>query len=808
MAEQVSITPTASAFKPSLAHRVWEGLKPRLGWELALFLLIAAVALGLRLWDLDGRTMHYDESLHVHYSWRMAEGEGYSHSPWMHGPFQVHMVAFIFKIFGDSDFTSRLGYVLFGAALAMLPYFFRNYMGRAGALVTSLILALSPSLMYFSRFGRNDILIAFFASALLLMMWKYLNEGKNRYLYTASALLALIFATKETSFIVVGIFGAALFLLSLPELIPWALGRIRSRGLSRAPIFLLFMITLTLPQWSALSAIPLNALSSVNLVSDGVTEVGLPVWQAPFIGFPIVDIPTAANAVIAAIIFLVPIGLVFFTRKGRQLAQLVVPLTVAVTLVYMFLAFPTGVVGRDYLVTFIVLFTALLVSVIIGLAWSWRVWLISAAIFYAIWTFFYTSVFGFFTQNHGFCPTEVGNAFHSLCNRFGGLYTGSWQGLGYWVEQQDVARGGQPWFYHFMIGSIYEFLPLIFGGIAVVYFIRKGNLFGAVLGFWALATLLAYTVASEKMPWLLVNMAVPFIFLAGMFLGRLIDNIRWSRAVAGAALTPMFVTPLILLSGVYLLQKYTGAGDLTSWQQWGLLGVVCGMTAGLFYVLARTPLSLSAAAAGLGLAALLLGFSVFVSFRASYSYDDDPVEMLVYAQGSADIVSAVDSLNEDVLTDQAPREAVEIDYEVWYPMNWYVRWDQKNGSAVFKCYKTESEDGYQSYCNALDGPPSSQAILLNDNHSGRDGKHLLDFQRSERLKNLLWFPEDSYRRSNEARKEESIGHELKEDFSYFKDVATDLEAWDDGLGYFLDRRLDKEWWSSEFYAYIHENDAS
>ena len=51
------------------------------------------------------------------------------------------------------------------------------------------------------------------------------------------------------------------------------------------------MITLTLPQWSALSAIPLNALSSVNLVSDGVTEVGLPVWQAPFINFPVVGIP-------------------------------------------------------------------------------------------------------------------------------------------------------------------------------------------------------------------------------------------------------------------------------------------------------------------------------------------------------------------------------------------------------------------------------------------------------------------------------------------------------------------------------------
>ena len=302
-------------------------------------------------------------------------------------------------------------------------------------------------------------------------------------------------------------------------------------------------------------------------------------------------------------------------------------------------------------------------------------------------------------------------------------------------------------------------------------------MFGMLLGFWALATLLAYTVASEKMPWLLVNMAVPFIFLAGMFMGNLIDNIPWRRALASAASAPMYLAPLILLSGVYLFQKYAGAGDLVSWQQWGLLGVVCGMTLGLFYVLAKTPLNLSAAMAGLGVAVLLLGFSVFVAFRASYNYDDDPVELLVYAQGSSDIVSTVDSLNEEVLTTRGLPEAVEIDYEVWYPMNWYVRWDQKNGSAVFKCYKTESEHGYQDYCNTLDGPPSTQAILLNSSHADRDGKHLQDFERSAKLKNLLWFPENSYRRLGEARNDENIVQELKMDFSYIKDVAADLDAW-------------------------------
>ncbi len=84
---------------------------------MAPFAVIALAALGLRLWELDGRTMHYDESLHVHYAWKLAIGEGYVHSPWMHGPFQVHIVALMFKLFSDSDFTARLAYALFGSGL-------------------------------------------------------------------------------------------------------------------------------------------------------------------------------------------------------------------------------------------------------------------------------------------------------------------------------------------------------------------------------------------------------------------------------------------------------------------------------------------------------------------------------------------------------------------------------------------------------------------------------------------------------------------------------------------------------------------
>ena len=161
--------------------------------------------------------MHYDEAIHLHTAWNLATGKEFIHAPWMHGPFQVEFTALIFLVVGDSDFTARIGYALFGTALVGIPYFLRDYIGRAGALLTGVMLALSPTLLYFSRFGRNDILMVFWAAALLVLMWRYLNEGKQRYLYLASAVLAFMFATKETSYIIVLVFGAMLLLLSIPD---------------------------------------------------------------------------------------------------------------------------------------------------------------------------------------------------------------------------------------------------------------------------------------------------------------------------------------------------------------------------------------------------------------------------------------------------------------------------------------------------------------------------------------------------------------------------------------------------------------
>ena len=176
-------------------------------WEAAIYAALILAGLGMRLWELGARAMHHDESLHAFYAWELSTFKPYVHNPMMHGPFQFEANAAIFVLLGDSEFTARLLYAVMGTVLIALPILFRYRLGRYGALTISALLAISPTILYFSRFARNDILMAVWALGLVICMWRYFDEGKNRYLYISSALLALTFATKESAYLLVGTLG-------------------------------------------------------------------------------------------------------------------------------------------------------------------------------------------------------------------------------------------------------------------------------------------------------------------------------------------------------------------------------------------------------------------------------------------------------------------------------------------------------------------------------------------------------------------------------------------------------------------------
>jgi uncharacterized protein (TIGR03663 family) len=165
------------------------------------FVALTVIGLLLRLYHLGDRALHHDESLHSVYSWYLYIGRGYVHDPLMHGPYQFHVMALMYFLFGASDFTARLAAVLHGTGIIFLPYFLRHELGRRGAIVASILFLISPSFFYFSRFAREDIYLAFYTLAMVVGIFGWLRTRQKRWLYLGSFSLICAFADKEATYI-------------------------------------------------------------------------------------------------------------------------------------------------------------------------------------------------------------------------------------------------------------------------------------------------------------------------------------------------------------------------------------------------------------------------------------------------------------------------------------------------------------------------------------------------------------------------------------------------------------------------------
>ncbi|MHB1295790.1 MAG: flippase activity-associated protein Agl23 [Anaerolineae bacterium] len=251
-----------------LDRPVFQGVK--ITWWTVLWIVVFLFVAFTRLWDLGSRSYCHDESIHAWEAWKLATGQGYRHDPVYHGPFLYHITALVFLLFGDSDVTGRLATALAGVALAMSPFFFRKWLGKLGALASSMLVAISPVMMYRSRFIRHDHFALLFNVILLWAILQYLDQRRARYLYVAAAALSLGFAGKETTFITYFVFGT--FLVAM---LAWQWLRDRSRNWMSLPTFDLVVVlgTLILPFASPL-VIQILGRNSLDYSSSGVLFSG------------------------------------------------------------------------------------------------------------------------------------------------------------------------------------------------------------------------------------------------------------------------------------------------------------------------------------------------------------------------------------------------------------------------------------------------------------------------------------------------------------------------------------------------------
>ena len=548
--ERVSVAHPAGS--PTVADQFWfQPLFPgsRIGRDVVAFLVILVVAGLLRFWELGDRTFHGDEAWNAVLSYHLATGNGIvpdlfaQHGryvfelnaltdrlfgvrdlwtgrrllpdPAAHGPLLFELNALVYIVLGVSDTSARLAPAVVGTLLVGLPFFLRRQLGRTGAIVAATLLALSPSILYYSRFLRHDIYQIFLMLLLVVAVFGYLERRTRGTLLLATAVTSLAFSDKADSY----------FLLVI------------------LPTFLLFV----------------SGRDVLNVIVRGK---------------PSASAATDPLVLLGTLILPLFAGAAYVVVRGAD--ELTIDTTTVVSFVVL------GAIG-----TFV------------GLRWNRSLWLQAALLFWGIYLVL-NSVF--FTD-----PA------HILLMLFGYVQ--------YWIGRQDVARGGQPWFYYLLLLLLYEFVVVGTSLVGIPYWLRRRTTFTNFLLYWCLASLLLWGWASEKMPWMVIEMVLPFCLLAAATLGRFIEATVTIRRA-------------------------------------NLLGVRLGFT-----ILA------------IALLVVLAPFSAYTAVRASFTYGDVPVEMFVYTQTTPDVVLVMRKI--DNLARQSGKGvgglAVAYDASLSTPFEWYLR---------------------------------------------------------------------------------------------------------------------------------------
>jgi uncharacterized protein (TIGR03663 family) len=303
-------------------------------------------------------------------------------------------------------------------------------------------------------------------------------------------------------------------------------------------------------------------------------------------------------------------------------------------------------------------------------------WVVGAGLFLAINLLLYTT---FLTNLQGVCTALVTLPLNGCA--------GSTGALSYWLQQQDFARGGQPWFYYFMLLPLYEFVPLLLGLLAVIL-VRPRQLFFWFCAFWFVGAVLIYSWAGEKMPWMLPQLTLPLVLLAGRLLGEWSDA-GWGRR----ALTPRgLATGGLILLAMFALLGWVGLGaapvaspvaqQSVTLQRLALAVLIAAIAGGLVYLGPRWGRDTVIPGIALGGLAVLGAAYLRTGLMVTYEHPDVPVEPLIYVQTTHDVPFIANEI-ERIAAQTGQGKDMKIlldngwgdgDHEaVSWPFEWYLR---------------------------------------------------------------------------------------------------------------------------------------
>jgi NAD(P)-dependent dehydrogenase (short-subunit alcohol dehydrogenase family) len=173
---------------------------------LAPCLAIFAAALAFRIPDLADRPMHADEAVLADKFGGLLETGSFRYDQQdYHGPALAWLTLVPARIAGArryADLTEtmlRIVPAVCGVLLVLMPLALWDGLGRWGAVAAAGLTAISPAMVYYSRYYIPEMLLTTLTCGVIVCGYRYARSGKAAWAIAAGACAGLMFITKETA---------------------------------------------------------------------------------------------------------------------------------------------------------------------------------------------------------------------------------------------------------------------------------------------------------------------------------------------------------------------------------------------------------------------------------------------------------------------------------------------------------------------------------------------------------------------------------------------------------------------------------
>ncbi len=141
--------------------------------------IVTAIAVFWRFWQLDLKPLHHDEGVNSFFLTTLFREGVYKYDPAnYHGPDLYYFALAASKMFGLNTYSIRGSVAIFGVLTVVLAFFLKNYIGRIGSLAAALFITFSPGMIYISRYFIHELSFVFFSFGIVLGVLFFIEKRK------------------------------------------------------------------------------------------------------------------------------------------------------------------------------------------------------------------------------------------------------------------------------------------------------------------------------------------------------------------------------------------------------------------------------------------------------------------------------------------------------------------------------------------------------------------------------------------------------------------------------------------------------